>query len=670
LSAKASDQTKHKTNVSIVSEKFANPAGHRCFLWWRERGETDATACAFSQSGIKPIYTSNVLIVLEAKMVKGKHCVNHHIPLERLLAFDTLLDFAPHPSGTSIAVGTNISGQANLWVYAKGKRRRITPFTERRAVPIAWNRSGRSLLFRSDFEGNEKWQLHLYERSVNWYRDLFFEEGIIHYSTGLCWSPNGDSFVFVANRERSDRFDFYVMNIKKKTPELIAEGFGGYEYPFWFFPKHITACDLRTPEDSTLYMINVNNEGAVELTPHRGESLYLPVGCWKDGFFMITDEGRDFKALSYYSLAKGDYEVVFERAYDVETASVGSNYVLFSANEEGLSKLYRMSLKNSKVKEIKIPYGVVSSIKQTYRKDIFYVAFEKPTKAPEIYRLRSEHGFEFERITECFYGRVRESELIHPESYYYKSFDNRKIHALVYKPRKAKARIPLVVRLHDGPESQARPCYSAFVQYLLGLGIAVVEPNFRGSSGYGKRFQKLIMRDWGGGELRDIEYLMRNLLGQDWVNPESIGVCGASFGGFLTLACLTMVPEYWKVAAEWFGPSNLVTTVTCAQPHHKQYLKERLGDPDDPNDLKRLKEKSPARLVANIRCPLLIIQGAADAKVLRKDSDHVVEKIRSKGILVTYVVFNDEGHGFSKETNLKRATKETTSFLVRHLLDG
>jgi dipeptidyl aminopeptidase/acylaminoacyl peptidase len=241
------------------------------------------------------------------------------------------------------------------------------------------------------------------------------------------------------------------------------------------------------------------------------------------------------------------------------------------------------------------------------------------------------------------------------------------IHALLYKP-KDKTRTPLVVHLHGGPESQARPIYSAFVQYLIHNGIAVVDPNFRGSSGYGKKFQKLIRRDWGGGELRDVEYLVLEILKEGWVDAERIGVFGGSFGGFLTLSCVTRLPKYWRVAAEWFGPSNLVSFAKSVPPYWKRYMKKWVGDPEDPEDLKMLEKRSPIKYIDNIRCPLLVVQGANDIRVVKSESDQVVKRLRDKGVEVEYIVFDDEGHLFSKEINLKHGTKKTIEFLIKHLL--
>jgi len=169
-----------------------------------------------------------------------------------------------------------------------------------------------------------------------------------------------------------------------------------------------------------------------------------------------------------------------------------------------------------------------------------------------------------------------------------------------------------VLSIHGGPEAQERPTYNywGFYQYLLNLGIGVIATNVRGSTGYGISYQKLIHRDWGGGELKDFEWAAKHAQSLDWVDPQRLGVFGGSFGGFATLSCVSRLPQCWSAAVDIFGPTNLLTFTRSVPDFWKRIMKEWVGDPEE--DAEMLTERSPITYVSDIRAPLLVIQGAND----------------------------------------------------------
>jgi len=226
-----------------------------------------------------------------------------------------------------------------------------------------------------------------------------------------------------------------------------------------------------------------------------------------------------------------------------------------------------------------------------------------------------------------------------------------------------------VLSIHGGPTAQERLtyAYAGLYQYLANNGIAVLAPNFRGSTGYGKSFEKKIYHDWGGNELKDLEYAIKWLISQNWekgIDANRIGVFGDSFGGFATLSCITRLPQYnWKAAVDIVGPSNLVTFAKSVPEHWKRFMGELVGDPEKEDFLN---ERSPITYVDNIEATinLLIIQGANDPRVVKNESDQIVEGLRNKGTGVEYMVFDDEGHGFTKYSNLIKALKKSAEFLA------
>ena len=280
-----------------------------------------------------------------------------------------------------------------------------------------------------------------------------------------------------------------------------------------------------------------------------------------------------------------------------------------------------------------------------------------------------------DKLTESLLGNIPDRKMIDPELIKYKSFDGLEIEALLYRARQSidnnssDDKFGAVLSIHGGPTAQERSTYAydGFYQYLANNGIAVLAPNFRGSTGYGKSLKK-IYHDWGGNELKDLEYAIKWMISQNWVDSNRIGVFGASFGGFATLSCITRLAKYdWKAAVDIVGPSNLVTFAKSVPEHWKRFIGELVGDPEKEEDF--LKERSSITYVDNIKSTvnLLIIQGANDPRVVKNESDQIVKRLRNKRIGVEYMVFDDEGHGFTKYSNLIKALKKSAEFLANSL---
>ena len=217
----------------------------------------------------------------------------------------------------------------------------------------------------------------------------------------------------------------------------------------------------------------------------------------------------------------------------------------------------------------------------------------------------------------------REDELADVELIGYPSFDGREIPAWLYRPQ-TEGRLPVVLSIHGGPEAQEHPLYHPLYQYLLSRGIAVLATNIRGSTGYGKTYQRLVQRDWGGGDMKDWEHAVKWLHEQDWVDADRIGVYGGSYGGFATLTCVTRLPDYWAAAVDIVGPSNLITFAKAVPPTWRRMMKRFVGDPEEDADL--LRERSPLTYIENVKTPLLVIQGAKDPRVVKGESDQLVEQ--------------------------------------------
>jgi dipeptidyl aminopeptidase/acylaminoacyl peptidase len=257
----------------------------------------------------------------------------------------------------------------------------------------------------------------------------------------------------------------------------------------------------------------------------------------------------------------------------------------------------------------------------------------------------------------------RDRALVH-----YPARDGTAIPANLYRPP-ASGRLGVVLNIHGGPSHQDRPSYDSagFFQFLLSRGVAVLAPNVRGSTGYGMAYQTVLNRDWGGIDLSDLEDAVVWLREQDWVDPDRIGLMGVSYGGFAVLSCVSRLPQYnWAAAVSRCGPANLVTFTRSQPPSWRSKVAAMIGDPD--TDEVFLASRSPITYVDQIRAPLLVIQGENDRRVPKHEADQIVERLRARGVEVSYDVYPDEGHAFGKRENQRKARGDSAEFLLDHLL--
>ena len=274
------------------------------------------------------------------------------------------------------------------------------------------------------------------------------------------------------------------------------------------------------------------------------------------------------------------------------------------------------------------------------------------------------------RLTKALNPAIRESDLVASEVVRYKSFDGLEIPSILYRPHNASAtsKAPALVWVHGGPGGQSRTGYSATIQHLVNHGYAVLAANNRGSSGYGKTFFHLDDKHHGDVDLKDIVYGKNYLASLDWVDAERIGIIGGSYGGYMVGAALAFEPEAFDVGVNIFGVMNWVRTLTSIPPwweSFKESLYDEMGDPA--TDGERHRKISPLFHAKNIRVPLLVVQGANDPRVLQVESDEIVAAVRANGVPVEYVLFPDEGHGFTKRDNKIKASDAYVAFLDTHL---
>jgi dipeptidyl aminopeptidase/acylaminoacyl peptidase len=274
------------------------------------------------------------------------------------------------------------------------------------------------------------------------------------------------------------------------------------------------------------------------------------------------------------------------------------------------------------------------------------------------------------RLTQALNPQIKESDLVATQVVRYKSADGVEIPSILYRPRIASAttKVPALVWVHGGPGGQSRTGYSAQIQHLVNHGYAVLAANNRGSSGYGKTFFHMDDKRHGEVDLQDIVAGKTYLASQDWVDDARIGIIGGSYGGYMVGAALAFEPDVFAVGINIFGVMNWVRTLQSIPPwwaSFKESLYDEMGDPA--TDGERHRRISPLFHAKNIKVPLLVVQGANDPRVLKVESDEIVAAVKANNVPVEYVLFPDEGHGFTKRENRIKASDAYVTFLDKHL---
>jgi dipeptidyl aminopeptidase/acylaminoacyl peptidase len=595
-------------------------------------------------------------------------------PFEQFFAFRRFFPIAEFtPDGERLLFVSNISGQFNLWSVDAGGGwpEQLTTFTDNAVRAVAVSEDG-AILVAADRDGNEFHQLYRIPAGGGWPEQLTDLPQVQHAIFPSAWAPGGGRFAFAANARRPEDTEVFVWDGSGEPRYVFGEG--KYAFGGTFSPdgSKLVAVDFRSNSDTSIYAIDVETGAATELTPHEGDVKFVP-GPWArdgSGLYVLTDDGREFQGLAFQHLEPGrrDWVETPERDVDEVAGSADGRVLAWIENDEGWAALRVRDLDAGRdLPAPRLPRGTVSvqgsGLALSRDGSRLALVWEQPTRGPELWLVETETG-DARPVTESRSAGLAALPLRGPELIRYGSFDGREIPAWLYRPD-GEGPAPFALLIHGGPEAQERPIYRPYIQYLLSRGIGVLATNIRGSTGYGKTYQTAIHHDWGGGDLEDWRHAAEWLRAQPFVDGERLGVFGGSYGGFATLSCVTRLPEYWRAAVDIVGPSNLVTFARAVPPGWRRFMARWVGDPETEEEF--LLERSPITYVDQVRAPLLVLQGANDPRVVKPESDQMVERLRELGREVEYVVFEDEGHGFTRYANEVRAYRLTCDWLERHL---
>jgi dipeptidyl aminopeptidase/acylaminoacyl peptidase len=569
------------------------------------------------------------------------------------------------------------SNKTGIWnVYSMpvtgGEWTPITKSTTDSTYAVGYFPRDDRILFTRDQSGNEL--NHVFVRTPDEQeRDLTPGEKLKASFAG--WTPDGSAF-FVSSNERDPKFfDLYRYDARTYERTLFFKNDGGY------FPADISDDErwvaltkLNTTNDSDIYVWDVQKKEVRHLSPHKGNAKYSPetFDPANTHLYYLTDDGGEFTRLRRYSMADGKHEDVEKASWDIVSNSFShkGRYRVTTINIDGRTDLKVVDTTTGKPVALPaIPDGGISGvvIARSESKMAIYVSGDRSPN--DLYLLGFGKGQPV-RLTTSLNPEIDPADLVTSEVVRFEARDRMTIPNILYKPHQATTttKAPALVWVHGGPGGQTTRVYSSVIQYLVNHGYVVLGINNRGSSGYGKTFFAADDRKHGREPLWDCVDAKKYLATLPYVDPNRIGIIGGSYGGYMVLAALAFQPDVFDVGIDIFGVSNWVRTLESIPSWweaQRAALYAEIGDLKA--DEKMLRDVSPVFHAAAIRKPLLVLQGANDPRVIKAESEDIVAAVKKNGVPVEYIVFADEGHGFSKKKNQIEGYGAILRFLDQHL---
>ncbi len=580
------------------------------------------------------------------------------------------------PDGARLAFRTGITGQPQVWVteVRGGAWPQQITFGES-ATFADWSPSGDWIAYGTDRGGNEREGFYLLSPDGRRERQLLAPSESFRVWGG--WSHDGRRVAYAATEPGSDDFDIYVIDLADGRPRRVYKGAGGIYVASW------------RPDGGALILTKTRGEDAndvlyLDLETGQAETLFQPEEAasyssfaWTPdggGFYMATNQDRDFAGLAFYDMLQRSLRWIETPDHDVEEVALSRDgrYLAWTENINGFSELRIRDLQTGRTAGVPgLPHGVINSLDWAARAPRLAIQLSSPQVPGDIWIFDAPRAL-LSRATHSSTAGLDPRTFIAPEAVSFPSHDGERVYGLLYMPPGASARKlpPVVLSVHGGPTAQARPRFNAVHQYLLARGYAVFDLNFRGSTGFGKRFARLDNGRLRPNAVKDMGAAVDWLSRARPVDASRVAVMGGSYGGFMTLAALTTFPDKFRAGVNFVGVSNWITALEGASPQLKASDRIEYGNIDDPADREFFRELSPLTHVARIRSPLMVLHGANDPRDPVAEADQIVRAIREREGDVEYLRFPDEGHGIRKLSNRIIAYRRVARFLERTLGKG
>lgn len=585
-----------------------------------------------------------------------------------------------HPSGDGILIGTRFGETRQIHHVASpmAARRQLTFYDEPvGGVVVSPAATSNGFLFTKDVGGGEAFQIYFYDLTTGEARLL--SDGEARHGAPT-WSADGQRFAYFTTRRNGKDWDIVGGSPATGEDGLLWRGTGAW-VPVQFSPdgQRLIVNRLVSANENYPYILEL---ASGELTPfqHREEKVsFGGLRFSEDGrsIFFTSDADSEVRRLRRLDLESGQETILSQDFdWDVEefALSADGRLLAYSVNVDGSSRLQLLALEGDATLSGELPMGRINGLE--FSPDSRHLGFQlnSPRTPGDVFSYDLTSG-ELVRWTHSEIGGLDDSQFVLPELIRYPTFDRvegeaRQIPAFYYRPA-GDGPFATIVRIHGGPEGQSRPTFDSLLQYWVNeMGVAVLVPNVRGSSGYGKSYLKLDNGRLREDSVADIGALLDWIAEQPELDGDRVAVMGGSYGGYMVLASLVHYSDRLRAAVDVVGISNFVTFLENTKDYRRDLRRVEYGDERDPEMRRFLESISPANHAEKMRSPLFIVQGLNDPRVPVTESEQMLAELRRQGKEVWYLMAEDEGHGFRKQGNRDIYNQSVVLFLQRYLLSS
>jgi len=595
------------------------------------------------------------------------------------------------PDGAFIAFIKPFKGTRNIWVKKTAEpftnAKPITADTKRPIPAYFWSRDGKYILFVQDKAGDENYNVYAVNpadtpasgQDVPTARNLTDVKGVRAAIYAVPRSEPDTIYVGINDRDAAWH-DLYKVKISTGERTLIRKNTERITV-YVFDLKDQLRLATRSAENGDTEVLRVDADKFTKVYTCNVFESCGPIRYHKDGerVYFQTNKGNDVDLvrLELFNPTSGKEELVESDPLkrvdfgNAEFSEVSDELIATSYDDEReriywKDKAFEADYKNL---QKQLPGKEINFASSTEDEKLFLISANADTDPGSTYL--------FDRTTKklTLQYQIREklnrSYLAPMKAVKYPSSDGLEIPAYLTLPKGVEAKnLPAVIFPHGGPWYRNSWGYDAFAQFLANRGYAVLQPNFRASTGYGKKFLDAGNKQWGDKMQDDVTWGAKYLIAQGIADPKRVGIMGGSYGGYATLAGVAFTPDVYAAAVSIVGPSNLITLLGSIPPYWEPIRKlfyERMGDPNTPEGKAQLLRQSPLTSAAKIKTPLLVVQGANDPRVNKRESDQIVVALRDRGFPVEYLVAPDEGHGFARPVNNMAMFASAEKFLAKYL---
>ena len=586
-----------------------------------------------------------------------------------------------HPIRRELLIATFFGNvpQVHLVKFPGGARTQLTFLDSRPTRGVSYQPTkGDYFIFSKDNGGDENFQNYRYD--LDTCKITLLTDGKSQNSRGI-WSHTGDRIAYTSTRRTGKDTDLYIEDPSDpRSDRMVAqlEG-GGWQVLDWRpDDREVLIREMISINESYLWMISVSDGKKTLITPKGGsEKVYYGAAKFgKDGsgVFVVSDRGSEFKRLLFLNLKTNDYTPVTGQfnwdVYEFDVSPDGRS-VAVVINEAGFTVLHVLDAMTGKESQCTSTSSTLTGvIRIGWHKNGLELAFSQDSARTntDVYSLNIKTG-KVERWTHSE-SAIDMSQFPEPQLIKWKSFDDREITGFLYQPpARFTGKRPVIIDLHGGPEQQFQPYPLKELNYYPNeLGVALLFPNVRGSSGYGKSFLKLdngLLRE---NAYKDIGALLDWIKSQSNLDADRIMVTGASYGGHASLVTATRYSDRIRCSVDVVGPSNLATFLERTADYRRDLRRAEYGDERDPKTRAFFEETAPLNNATKIRKPLFVVQGKNDPRTPLAEAEQIVQAVRKNNVPVWYLLGKNEGHGFSNRVNRNFQFCAEIEFVKKYLL--